>query len=380
MPCLDSQKPVSLTEPRPYQVVQRHGFEPRLAHANNPGGPCLGIGTVRIAGHAEGMDTGALEARALLLSGANGQGTGWQPLGTHLQGGAFSTRLEVPAGGWYRLEIRSIASGTGLGLASVEPVGVGEVFIIAGQSYASNANAAQTFIEDPQGRVTIYDWMLSGWQVAHDPQPILGQPPIHSDTQKGSIWPSAMNALLPLIRVPIGMINVAVGGTGSLQWMPGDTLHERMVQAGLVAGDFRFMLWQQGESDVQATPPDLYKARIASIKRALESRLGFSRPWVLAKSTLHPPAYDDPEREGWIRQAIDDLWQLGGFLPGPDTDILGGIGIHRDGMEGSKHFSALGQERAGLLWFAALWNHLNHAPGDRDSAEHVSKVMRGERP
>ncbi len=161
-----------------------------------------------------------------------------------------------------------------------------------------------------------------------------------------------------MVRAPIGLVNVAVGATASRQWMPKEPLFENLVTAGSDLGRFRAVLWQQGESDViEKIDTATYVKRLIAIRRAAAKRWGFEPPWLLAKSTLHPTVYRDPIHEGQIREAIERLWRLPGFRPGPDTDILGGE--NRGGTQSMRHFSPLGQRRAGLLWFAAVWNELN---------------------
>jgi hypothetical protein len=95
----------------------------------------------------------------------------------------------------------------------VEPVGVGEVLVVAGQSYADSANDELLKVDDPQGRVAAYDRTKNSWRVAHDPQPNIAP--------GGTIWPPLGDLLLPLLQVPVGFLNVAVGGTASRQWLPG---------------------------------------------------------------------------------------------------------------------------------------------------------------
>jgi hypothetical protein len=71
---------------------------------------------------------------------------------------------------------------------------------------------------------------------------------------------------------------------------------------------------------------------------------------------LHPTVYNDPEGEARIRTAIDELCQQPGFRPGPDTDLL--TGENRGGLGTRRHFSGIGQRRAGQMWFAAIWGEL----------------------
>jgi hypothetical protein len=117
---------------------------------------------------------------------------------------------------------------------------------------------------------------------------------------------------------------------------------------------FRAVLWQQGESDViKRTATEAYVRNLVSIRDSLAAEWGFAPPWLLAKSTLHPTVYKDPEHENWIRAAMEELYKQPGFLRGPDTDILDGE--NRGGPQSRRHFSAIGQRNAGAMWFAAIW-------------------------
>lgn len=343
---------LKLESPLPHQVVQRKGFAPLNAHEGRSGGADLGHADVVIRSNWPPDADSVPEARAVALEDAYGRGTEW----TRIEGKAASGRLEgtvhVPAGGWYRLEVRCCVQDRVVAQGSVEPFGVGEVFVIAGQSYATNCNDERLRVADTRGRVVAFDPAKGTWGVAHDPQPA----PDGSDA--GSIWPSFGDTLLPLVRVPIGFANVAFGGTSSTQWMPDGKLHARLVETGTTLGRFRAVLWQQGESDVIAkASTDDYMGRVTKIRTAAAAAWKFDPPWLLAKSTLHPTVYNDPAGEDRIRRAIDELCRVPGFRPGPDTDILGG---ENRGKAGSRrHFTGVGQRRAATLWFAAVWQELN---------------------
>jgi hypothetical protein len=344
--------------PRRYQVVQRQGFDPRHAHEHEPGGPTLGFAQVAIEADLSAAkdsigDARVFEYRAVAQPGGYGAGTDWTAIEGQRRDRNWSAVARVPAGGWYRLEVRARSDDRIVATASVDPIGVGEVLVVAGQSYAVGANDELTKVEDPQGRIVAYDVVNMSWHVADDPQPHAGD--------GGTIWPTAGNLLLPLVRVPIGFVNVAVGGTATRQWLPGEKLYEQLSAAGKAAGRFRAVLWQQGESDViEHRSTEYYVKNLATIRAALAKQWGFDPPWLLAKSTLHPTVYNDPQGEGRIRAAIDQLETMPGFRAGPDTDILGGE--NRGGLGTRRHFSGVGQRRAGLMWFAALWNELNRAP------------------
>lgn len=351
----DAVASLQVRHPLPFQVVQRSGFDPRRAHEHEPNGPALGAADVTIecdvsvAKEVVGEKT-VFTCRAVPLQEAFGSGTDWAIVRGKLNDHIWSGQAHVPAGGWYKLEIEAKNDDRVVAKADVEPFGVGEIFIIAGQSYASGTNDELMKIDDARGRIVAYDTVNKSWRIANDPQPNCGD--------GGTIWPSLGNLLLPLARVPIGFINVAASGTSTRQWLPGEKLYEQLRDAGKEAGRFRAVLWQQGESDViEHRSTEYYVQNLVTIRERLATDWGFSPPWLLAKSTLHPTVYKDIEGEARIRAAIDQLWGMPGFRPGPDTDILGGE--NRGPIGTRQHFSGIGQRRAGLMWFAAVWCELN---------------------
>jgi hypothetical protein len=343
----EKNSPLKLTSPIARQVFQREGYLAASAHDHEPGGPKLGEAQVPVRGSWTGAVPARLEVRTVLQDGCTGRALDWTKLAEIAAAGEFQSEIIIPAGGWYRLEVRMVnAAGETVGSAAINPIGVGEVFLISGQSYAAGANDEHQRIEDPLERSVLLDTATKTWRTAHDPFP-------HVDNG-GTIWPAFANAIQPLLRVPVGLINVAVGGTASRQWMPGEALYQRFLDGGRAAGRFRFVLWQQGESDViENIPTATYVERLEIIRAGLAKDWGFSPRWLLAKSTLHPTVYNRPVEEGRIRDAIGQLWKRPGFGPGPDTDIL--AGENRGGPQSRRHFSAIGQRRAGLMWFASAW-------------------------
>jgi hypothetical protein len=343
-----------IVAPLPWQVVQRSGFDPRRAAADPAsrgearlrveltGERLLAAGT-RCESRLVAVSMGPEPASAL----ASGD-SAWAPLpleavetGAHDR--AAGSRV-VPAGGWHRLEVRIHPAGGGpSAAAAVEPVGVGEVFLVAGQSYATNTNDERLSVTDGQRRVAALDVDTGQWRLADDPQPA----PDRSDG--GSIWPPVGDRLTAALDVPVGFVNVAVGATSTRQWAPDGTLSARLHEAGRRAGPFRAVLWQQGESDViERTSTDDYVARLQAIRAAAVEAWAFEPIWLCAFSTHHPTVYRDPDGEGRIRAAIERVSRLPGFGAGPDTDTL--QGVDRGGPGSRRHFSPQGQRRAATLW------------------------------
>lgn len=341
---------LAILTPVPYQVVQREGCDFQRQHAHAAGGPQLGDGLVPLrCSSPEGALAGNWRYRLLpTVSILDMSAVAWTAFSGEVSDGVLQATLRLPAG-WHLLQIGYFEGEVLRASASVSPIGVGELFIVAGQSYAEGANEALLAVNDPQQRVVAYDVATQQWRVAHDPQP--GRYP------GGTIWPPVGDLLASLLRVPIGMVNVAVGATASRQWLPGEALYQHLETAGLALGRFRAVLWQQGESDViEGVDAETYYRRLLTIRDTLATTWRFTPLWLPAKSTYHPSAYRNPDGEAIIRAAIDRCWHTPCFLPGPDTDIL--ADENRADLAHMGHFSAAGQQRAALLWVMAIWHAL----------------------
>jgi hypothetical protein len=348
-----------IVAPLSWQVIQR----------SEPSAEDRGAATVRVvvAGtvlqDASGVaDVRVLPSTAGAAAGASPESAGptsaaWRALplvrsdAAALAPPQASAEVVVAAGGWYRLEVRWRGREGSTHLAAVEPIGVGEVFLVAGQSYATNTNDERLQVTDPGRRVSAFNVETGTWRIADDPQPAPDR------SLDGSIWPPVGDQLARELGVPIGFVNVAVGGTSTLQWMPAEQLSLRLHDAGRTLGRFRAVLWQQGESDVLAdTSLDDYVDRLREIRAAAVAEWGFAPPWICALSTHHPTVYRKPEAEARIREAIMRVSRLPGFVLGPDTDQL--QGPHRGGPQSRRHFSGLGQRRAADLWVDVLLRQL----------------------
>ncbi len=326
---------LSILSPTPYRVFQQ-GTPARIRlKAERP--PALCRFTVTANGD------GAPVTEALLA-----------PVG--FEDGATVFELTLPAGGWYTLTVTADDGGT----ASVTPFGCGEVFVIAGQSHATNSNNRQFRVEEPEGRITVWEPGENRWRVAHDRQPCYDSSDYNA--RFGSLWPRTFDNLFEVIRVPIGMTNAAYGASALFQWMPG---HESGFFGNLVtccraAEDFRAILWQQGESDVMwRTETQPYVDGMIALRKALNETLGKETVWLLAKSTIHPSVYHEPTFEKKIRDADDILWRTEGFRPGPDTDTVNGD--CRDDGSFSGHMTEKGQLAAARLWSGVLADFLGRS-------------------
>ncbi|MFN9718973.1 MAG: hypothetical protein ACK58L_09790, partial [Planctomycetota bacterium] len=194
---------LTITQPLTRQIHQRIGSTPATGYA-----------MVELAGTC---DVSAKEITwEYQLRSENGSGAEatWQEFSnTFKERGRFAGRIQIPAG-WWQLFVRCREAETTLATGKLTNIGVGEVFVVAGQSYATNTNDERLVVTDAARRISAFDLSADRWQIANDPQPT----PDGSDG--GSIWPPIGDMLVAELRVPVGFVNVAVGGTSSQQWLP----------------------------------------------------------------------------------------------------------------------------------------------------------------
>ena len=324
---------IDLTAPAPFAVQQR-GDDDRAA--------------VAIRGRTSAA-TGRVDVRAVPAGGFRGQATGWRTVALGANG-VFSETMPV-AGGWYRIEARAMAvagdiDDVVLGTAAVEPVGVGEVFVTAGQSNSANHGAPRQTPADAR----IVAFGPGGWRPAADPQPI-------ATGDGGSPWPAFGDALAGAVDVPIGLVSVGWGGTTAEQWLPGGTLYPRLRDAlvALGPGGARAVLWHQGESDAAGgTSRTVYAARLRTVIRASRVDAGYAVPWGIARVGFVPGlaqapidaivAGQDAVIAGIAGGAGDD--GVGEVFAGPPTDDIVGPAWRSDGI----HFNAAGLTEHGRRW------------------------------
>jgi hypothetical protein len=343
---------LNITSPLDYQVVQRSSRE---------------AGTMRIAGTIDGAPAGDISIEAQLYVGVDNKPPGWRKLDTHVAGGSFAAAMGAPKGGWHLLEVRAVAGGKVIAESAVEHVGIGELFVVAGQSNSANYGEEKQTTETE--RVVSFDG--ARWRLANDPQR-------GASGGGGSFMPPLGDALVKEYDVPVGFIPCGIGATSVREWLPkgatfpnpptlesrveklpsgewaskGDafaTLVGRMKQCG--ERGFRAVLWHQGESDANQRDPSrtlsgtLYREYLERVIRESRREIGWDAPWFVAQVSYHGP---DDEGSPEIRAAQASLWQDGVALEGPDTDALTGDFRERQGR--GVHFSG-----AGLREHAARW-------------------------
>lgn len=250
---------------------------------------------------------------------------------------------------------------------AVEHVGIGEIFIVAGQSNSANHGKEKQTTQT--GLVSSFDGQR--WQLANDPQP-------GASGNGGSFMPPLGDALVKQLNVPVGFIPCGIGATSVREWLPkGATFpnpptiesrvqklpsgeweskgqaYEVLVQRMKSVGPhgFRAVLWHQGESDAnqkdptRTLPGKLYREHLEKIIRTTRQEIGWEVPWFVAQVSYHVPG---DEASPDIRAAQASLWQDGVALEGPDSDALKGDLRERKGQ--GVHFSGQGLREHAAKW------------------------------
>ena len=342
---------LTLTSPLDYQVTQR----------SSPG-----KGLLRFAGKLS-EDVAAADTSIEAKLVGEKQATGWLRAGGSISGHKLSGTVEAPAGGWWRLDVRVMSAGKELAKGSVAHVGIGEVFVIAGQS--NSANHGQEKQTTKTRRVATFDG--KAWCIADDPQP-------GASGGGGSFIPPFADAVVEKENVPVGIIACGIGATSVREWLPkGATFpnpptlvsrveqlpngqwaskgaaYEAFIARIKSAGPrgFRAVLWHQGESDAnqkdttRTLPGRLYREHLEKIIRDSRRDIGWDAPWFVAQASYHVPGDEGSDD---IRAAQASLWKDGIALEGPDSDALKGKLRERDGQ--GVHFSGPGLREHGAKW------------------------------
>ena len=297
-----------------------------------------------------------IEARAVPRDGS-GTATDWQVIDAAPAGGTFSSTLTLDAG-WYDIEVRSFDEATLLGQRSVEKVGVGEVFITAGQSNSANSGEVAQTPDDP--RVSAFSTASNTWQFAADPQPV-------ATGTNGSPWPELGDLLAEALDMPVAFCSVGVGGTAVSRWDPDNSdLYPRIAEAiaDLQETGFRAILWHQGESDSDGvagsgTSAADYAAALQAAIDQSQVDAGEEVPWGVAivsyKNTSTTSDLDVTDGQ-WLVINGDTAVFLGA-----NTDALIGFPWRDNGGAGI-HFSEVGLNEHARLWFVQITTELVPEP------------------
>lgn len=208
--------------------------------------------------------------------------TTWKPVDSHkVETGAFSHVFKkIPAGGLYRIEF-----GLAIGdvhqpnrfLDSVDSIGVGDLWVIAGQSNAAGIGTGMCD-DGPELGVHILrndeTWALATHPLnspARSTHPNIEGRPCHSPFL-------AFGKILKKERgYPIGLIQTSLGGSPMSRWNPdeqGDLYQNMLNCVSLAGGRVTGVVWYQGCSDCLSDLAATYYERFKNFVETARIHIG----------------------------------------------------------------------------------------------------------
>ncbi|TLV00205.1 T9SS type A sorting domain-containing protein [Dyadobacter luticola] len=326
-----------------------------------------------------------IEVRAVPVIQGQGIDTPWQTLQSAPKGGVFTGTIKL-YGGWYTIEVRALLDGKIVGRDVLSRVGVGEVFIIAGQSNAQGLRAYPGPSAEDDRVLYISNYNNDTHDFLTDPVPpafdkINSNLGIMSPRgQSAWCWGLLGDMLVRKLNVPVLFINTAWEGTAIENWSAsarGETTKNKyggfvyppqMPYANLriAARNYgnqygvRAILWMQGEADALfKTPTAFYRDNLQYIMNRLGLETGGKRiTWVIARTSRTSAGSDIASSINPAIVAAQNAVLETPFnptYPGPETDPLvpdRGDGTHFVGKSTSDTEGTL----AALKILANAWN------------------------
>ncbi|MBI4552893.1 MAG: hypothetical protein HY710_11570 [Candidatus Latescibacteria bacterium] len=306
----------------PFQVVQqdtsgmgRMAFRGRWRHAENRGAVQL-----RLVREADG----AVVSPATNWQAAREQdGTAWA-----------HTFDRVPAGGLYRLETRLMLDPNGAEWSphgnTVHHLGVGDLWIIAGQSNAAGYGRGPTF-DPPELGVHILK-NDETWDIAAHPlndTTRSSHPNLEQANPSHSPYLRFAKDLHAALGYPIALVQTALGGSPLSAWNPEENpdapLYKNLMHCVTLAGGrVRGMVWYQGESDCGPQLAPTYEHRFEQFIRRLRRDLDApTLPVIVAQLNRYTGQQDLDGERGWsiIREAQRRAVALGHVAVVPTLDL-----------------------------------------------------------
>ncbi len=289
----------------------------------------------------------------------------WILLDDHPIAGVFQGKVLV-TGGWYRLKVRAYQGNRLIDSTELSRVGVGENFLIAGQSNAGGTFRKPVEIGAQDDRVNCANFFAQftadNPSITHRFIGTYSQAfPFDTFNQMGSFatigptglslhyWPAVGDSLVKKYNVPVCFINTGWGGSSIRNWaessravpsinpwvpelfyqlgFPYKNLTRSLEIYGQKMG-FRAILWHQGETDAQfKMPANTYKNYLVEIIKASRKDANFDIPWIVAQASRGGGCTDSTailsaEIRSIQKFVTTDSSGLKQVFEGPNTDVI----------------------------------------------------------
>lgn len=324
-----------------------------------------------------------VEVRAIPVIPGQGIATEWSLLQDKVQGGIFggSVRLQ---GGWYTLEVRASLRGNVVGRDVVARMGVGEVFVISGQSNAQGLyEAPGPAAVDDRVNYIAYDNTVNS--LFDPPTPVFDH--LESNIiigprgQTAWCWGLLGDKLARKLNVPILFINTAWEGTSVGNWAESaagkitkSAIGGFPYPGGMPYGNLlistqhyvhqlgaRAILWMQGETD--AYPVNKSAADYQRDMQYVINKLGGDTDkrinWVIARTSrnVNNSGQSITSQEVINGQNAVLNTPFNSTYPGPETDNLyvpRPDGVHFKGPQGVQQLADAWNNTLNTTFFSTI--------------------------
>jgi hypothetical protein len=272
----------------------------------------------------------SVQVKLVPVQASQGTLVNWTSLDANPAGGLFQGQIKAK-GGWYTLWIRSLVNGKAVDSTSLSRVGVGENFIIAGQSNAQGTVWREGEKGASDDRVICTNTYSFYAEYNKNPNhrlignlntdfPFTDFRQMSDQTTIGPLglskyyWAKLGDSLVTKLNVPVCFINVAWLGTSMQNWAESSrglatenpwaagqfyatgfpyTNLKRASELYGVKNGVRAILWHQGESDTYHKRVDKvqYKKYFVEVIETLRRQTGLAIPWVISEVSFGATAY-----------------------------------------------------------------------------------------
>ena len=324
-----------------------------------------GNATIPIAGTCAWPGS-VVEAR--LIDVATRKETEWTTIGTVAADSTFRGHLKAVAG-WYTMEVRARGEAK-TEVATVQRVGIGEVFVVVGHSVAHGGQINLPGAEDdrvntialPSGEFAAQRAYKFSGDPKYLPDPVgrhFGSDVQPAPAGNGTyFWAAFAEHVAKDQNVPVLLLNAAFGGTSLEHWaksahgesfthpfvkssvrMPYIRLEHALKRYCAVTG-LRAILADQGQNDSPEKDENKIEANYEAWIEQARKDSGFPNLAVVVNRQ------SPPDGGGQVRRVQDRvIKECPHCYPGPDYDTLG-----KEDTVDRVHLSEAGEKKAARFW------------------------------
>ncbi len=308
----------------------------------------------------------------------------WTTISPNPTKGFFNGTLSNVIGGWYFLEIRGKLNGNVVANTQLSRVGVGEVFIIAGQSNAQGVEGDYAEVGAMDDRVLSHNenTLSAQCDLTYPNYPSFTQ--IFSNgTARSYLSKTAKNPwcygklgdnLVNKLGVPVVFYNAASTATTSKNWkessdgLPTNNLFTQTQYCNTIGTPYsalkislnyyssmfgaRAVLWHQGETDnnsLELTDGSTYTSSINYVINKSRSNLGSNIPWVISRVSVF-----DKNANGGLGNSNTAIIDAQNAVINSSNQIFSGP--YTDDILGANRLDEVHFYGAGLIELANRWD------------------------